>query len=275
MHKRGASRRCEQAEAVLAGTLSDAGLAGPCAPLCGSNSGCPPGKLRAPGSRGASLVRKPGGRFLRRGLPAAYLRCPTRAFRLKSALFRPLLEAAVALALLLGAARLLTGLFQRKTYRYCLTAARQLRLATWPLLALTVALSVLPMLSSVRTGLEAGLVLALLAVVAALAGPALLLHARYYALNAGTELLFEPEANRFEVWERGHAVPFRQRDLCRVERVTCRARRSFWHRYDYLRLHLADGRVLTFTSLLTDLEPLTRFLASAPLTRRAVRWCWV
>jgi hypothetical protein len=186
-----------------------------------------------------------------------------------------LLEVVVVLAVLLGAARLLTGLFQRKTYRYHLSAARQLRLATWPLLALSVAVSVLPMLSGVRSALEAGMVVGLLAVVAALAGPALVLHLRYYTLNTGTELIFNPEANVLEVWEQGHRIPFAKHHLREVERVTCSARRSFWYRYDYLRLHLAGGRVLVLTSLLTDLEPLTRFLSSAPLTQRSVGWCWV
>ena len=190
-------------------------------------------------------------------------------------LIRPLLEMAVALALLLGAARFITGLFQRRTHRYQLTAARQLRLATWPLLALSVALSVLPMLGDVHSGLETGLVLALLLIVVGLAGPALLLHTRYYFLNANTELVFNPEANLLEVWEHGQQIPFAKRDLLAVERVTCRTRRSFWHRYDYLRLHLASGQVLTLTSLLTTLEPLTRFLSSAPLTQKTKRWCWV
>ncbi len=181
----------------------------------------------------------------------------------------------MALGLLLGAARLLTGLFQRRPHRYRLGAARQLRLATWPLLALSVALSVLPMLAGVRSGLELGLVLGLLLLVAALAGPALLLHARYYVLNRGTELVFNPEANLLEVWEHGQRITFAPRDLQAVERVACRARRSFWHRYDYLRLHLAGGRTVVLTSLLTDLEPLTRFLSSAPLTRRSAAWCWI
>ena len=186
-----------------------------------------------------------------------------------------LLEVALALALLLGAARLLAGLFRPRTHRYRATAARQLRLATWPLLALSVGLSVLPMLGGIHSKLEISLLVALLAGVVLLAGPALLLHARYFWLNAGTELIFEPKANVLEVWRHGQAVPFARRDLLAVERVTCRARRSFWHRYDYLRLHLAGGQMLVLTSLLTDLEPLTRFLGSVPLTRRTAYWCWV
>ena len=194
--------------------------------------------------------------------------------KLKSALIRPLLEAVLALALLLGAARLLAGLFQTKTHRYRASAARQLRLATWPLLALSVGLSVLPMLGGSHSKLEMTLLVALLAGLTLLAGPALLLHLHYYLLNANTELIFEPKANVLEVWQHGQAIPFARRDLLTVERVTCSARRSFWHRYDYLRLHLAGGQTLVLTSLLADLEPLTRFLGSVPLTHRTAYWCW-
>lgn len=181
----------------------------------------------------------------------------------------------VALAVLLAAARFLTGLFQRHTHRYRLGAARQLRLATWPLLTLSVGLSILPMLSNVHSGLEMGLVAGLLALIAGLAGPALLLHLRYMSLNSSTELVFNPENNLLEVWDNGQQIPFAKRDLRAVERVTCSARHSFWRPYDYLRLHLADGRVVVLNSLLTDLDPLTRFLSSAPLTKRSARWCWV
>ena len=118
------------------------------------------------------------------------------------------------------------------------------------------------------------LVSGLLGLTLALSGPALLLHLRYWLLNHETTLVFQPTENRFEVYEAGQRVAFAQRDLARVERVTCRARRTFRARYDYLRLHLADGRVVVLTSLLTDLEPLMVFLRSVPIERRAVAWCW-
>jgi hypothetical protein len=105
--------------------------------------------------------------------------------------------------------------------------------------------------------------------------PAFVLHIRYWLLNQGTEVVFQPEANRFEIYEHGQRQFFAQRDILQVERVNCRTRRTFWANYDYLRLHLADGRVLALTSLLGDLEALTTFLRSAPTTRRAVAWCWV
>ena len=196
---------------------------------------------------------------------------------MKSSFLRPLLEVAVVLLGVLGAARWLTGLFAKRTHMYQATAARQLRLLFWPLLALGAGLSVLPAVamggaevSSFEWLLTAGFVLFTLG----LSGPALLLHLRYWLLSHGTALAFQPAANRFEVYEAGQRLPFERRDLARVERVTCRARRSFWARYDYLRLHLHDGRVITLTSLLTELEPLAVFLRNVPTDRTSRYWCW-
>ena len=196
---------------------------------------------------------------------------------MKTSFLRPLLEAAVLLVLVLGAARWATGLFAKRTQVYQTTAARQLRLLFWPLLALGAGLSVLPAvalgeaeISRFEWGLTAGFVLFTLA----LSGPALLLHLRYWLLNHATRLVFQPTENRLEVYEAGQRLPFERRDLAGVERVTCRARRTFWAKYDYLRLHLQDGRVIVLTSLLTDLGPLTAFLRNVPTEHHRHAWCW-
>ena len=197
---------------------------------------------------------------------------------MKSTIFRPLLEVAVVLFVVLGAARWVTGLFSKRTHVYRATAARQLRLLFWPLLALGAGLSVLPAVAiggALVSGFEWALTLGFLAFTLVLSGPVLLLHLRYWTLNHDTALAFQPTENRFEVYEAGQRVPFERRDLARVERVTCRARRSFWAKYDYLRLHLHDGRVITLTSLLTELEPLVVFLRSVPTERRTAYWCGV
>ena len=196
---------------------------------------------------------------------------------MKSSFLRPLLEVAVVLFGVLGAARWLTGLFSKRTHVYRATAARQLRLLFWPLLALGAGLSVLPAVAMGGppvSGFEWTLTLGFVAFTLLLSGPVLLLHLRYWTLNHGTTLAFQPAENRFEVYEAGQRVTFERRDLARVERVTCRARRSFWARYDYLRLHLHDGRVIPLTSLLTELEPLAVFLRSVPTERSSRYWCW-
>ena len=197
---------------------------------------------------------------------------------MKSTFFRPLLEAAVVLLVVLGAARWVTGLFSKRTHVYRATAARQTRQLFWPLLALGAGLSVLPAVAmggAAVSAFEWLLTLGFLLFAVGLSGPALLLHLRYWVLNHETMLVFQPVENRFEVYENGQRVPFERRDLARVERVTCRARRSFWAKYDYLRLHLRDGRVITLTSLLTELEPLAGFLRNVPTERRSQSWCWV
>ena len=197
---------------------------------------------------------------------------------MKSTFFRPLLEAAVVLFVVLGAARWVTGLFSKRTHVYQTTAARQMRLLFWPLLALGAGLSVLPAVAMGGTptsGFEWTLTLGFMAFTLVLSGPALLLHLRYWGLNHDTILIFQPVDNRFEVYEAGQRLPFERRDLARVERMTCSARRSFWAKYDYLTLHLHDGRSITLTALLTELEPLAVFLRSLPTERRNSYWCWV
>jgi hypothetical protein len=197
---------------------------------------------------------------------------------MKSTILRPLLEVAVVLLVVLGAVRWVTGLFSKRTAVYQVTAARQTRLLFWPLLAFGAGLSVLPAVvlgGTKTTALEWALAIGFFLFTLVLSGPALLLFLRYWGLNHATVLVFQPTENQFEVYEAGQRIAFERRDLARVERVTCRARRSFWAKYDYLRLHLADGRCVVLTSLLTDLEPLAVFLRNLPTERRTKTWCWV
>ena len=197
---------------------------------------------------------------------------------MKSSFLRPLLEVAAVLLLLLGATRWLTGLFSKRTHTYHASATRQLRLLFWPLLALGAGLSVVPAVAlggPAASQFEWLLTIGFVLFTVALSVPALLLHLRYWVLNRETVLVFQPTENRFEVYEAGQRVAFARRDLARVERVTCRARRTFQAKYNYLCLHLADGRVIMLTSLLTDLEPLAIFLRNLPIERRTAGWCWV
>ncbi|WP_310398002.1 hypothetical protein [Hymenobacter sp.] len=197
---------------------------------------------------------------------------------MKTSFLRPLLEVAVVLLVVLGAARWVTGLFSKRTHTYRPTAARQLRLLFWPLLALGAGLSVVPPVAlggAEANPLELGLAAVFVVFTLALSGPALLLHLRYWALNHETTLVFQPAENRLEVYQLGQRMAFERRDLAGVERVTCRARRTFWAKYDYLRLRLVDGRVIVLTSLLTELEPLAVFLRNVPTERRTPAWCWV
>lgn len=180
-------------------------------------------------------------------------------------MLRPLLEVAAVAVAGLVALRLVAGLFGGKPRMHTADAARQMALLFWPLLSMSVGLPFVAfgVFSGPLSTYELGLVLALSVLLLGFAGPALALHAHYYVRNHATAVVFEPKRNVLEVYEAGQRQPFERRDVVRVEYVRCRSRRFFWSSYEYLQLHLADGRALTITSLLLKLPPLAEFLRNA------------
>jgi hypothetical protein len=112
---------------------------------------------------------------------------------------RSLLEAAVVLVVALGLTRWLLSIFSKKTTVYRPTPTHQLALLSWPLLAVGAGLAAAGPGLLAATAAERWLGWGLLAAVLALAGPALLLHVRYYSLNAATTLVFDPTGGRLQV----------------------------------------------------------------------------
>ncbi|MCC3155723.1 hypothetical protein LJ737_00635 [Hymenobacter sp. 15J16-1T3B] len=190
---------------------------------------------------------------------------------------RRLLWPVVQLALALGVVSLLLQwvlrLFGRRRTVFQVTYWRGVYLLIWPLASLCVALPLLrPLLTGPRSWWEIMLLALLFAVVLGFAAPSLLLHGQYYRRNRRTTLLFDPRQNTLEVYEGAEPVPFARHDIERVEYCRCRARRAFWSNYEFLRLHLRDGRTVELTSLLADLGPLAEFLRN---TRLQPVWRWV
>ncbi|TGE05290.1 hypothetical protein [Hymenobacter fodinae] len=186
---------------------------------------------------------------------------------------RPLLEAAAAIALMVVGLRFITNFFASKSRVYRPTFLRQFALAFWPLLCLGVGL---PFLASffylgAIPAYEQVLLAALTLLILGFSMPALVLHAQYYARNFHTTLVFDPKHNVLEVYEGRVRIPFGKSDLVRVEHVTCKSRRMFWSNYNYIKLHLRTGEVLTLTSLLTRLQPVAEFLRNTPLEHQQ-RW---
>ncbi|QKG53380.1 hypothetical protein [Hymenobacter sp. BRD67] len=107
-------------------------------------------------------------------------------------LTRSLLEATVSLVVLMGLSRWVLGIFGKKATVFHATATRQLVLLTWPLLAVGTGFAAAGPGLLAPTAAERGLAWALLAAILALAVPALVLHLRYYTLNAATTLVFDP-----------------------------------------------------------------------------------
>ena len=190
---------------------------------------------------------------------------------------RPLLEFSFAVLTIVVGLRFITNFFSQKSKVYRPTFLRHFYLLFWPLLCLCVGL---PFLGSFLylgplSTYELLMLTALASVVLGFSVPALVLHAQYYARNLRTTLVFDPKQNKLEVYEGSLRIPFSQHDLQRVEYVTCASRRLFWSNYNFLRLHLASGEVLTLTSLLTNLEPVAEFLRNTHLETRQRWFCFV
>ncbi|WP_400192445.1 hypothetical protein [Hymenobacter sp. B81] len=187
----------------------------------------------------------------------------------------PLVQLAVALGLFTLALRWLLALFGRRRVVFEVGYWRGVYLLAWPLACLAVGLPfLLSFLTDPHPPWEGGLLLGLGGVVMGFSLPAFLLHGQYYLRNRHTAVLFDPRQNRLEVYERGRPVPFAHADVARVDWVRCRSPRLFWSPYNYLRLYLHDGRVITLTSLLTELEPVAEFLRHMALTTRRRWFCW-
>lgn len=193
---------------------------------------------------------------------------------------RRLLVPVVELALAVGGVGLLLQwilrLLGRRRTVFQVNYWRGVYLLIWPLASLCVALPLLRPLAAGSAGRwELGLFGLLFAVVLGFALPSLLLHLQYYRRNRRTTLLFDARDNTFEVYEGPVPVSFRRTDIERVTYCQCRTRRVFWSNYEYLRLHLHDGRTVELTSLLTDLGPLAEFLRNTRL-QPVRRWfCWL
>ena len=194
---------------------------------------------------------------------------------------RSLLEAAVALAVVLALLRWVLGLFSRKTTLYQLTITQQISLLSWPLLAVGAGLAAAGPNLLGGSATERWLAWGLLAAVLALAAPALLLHLRYYTLNAATALRFAPGEGRLQVAL--HEVlaydPARQGwpGPEPVEWGRCRWRGAFWQRYEYLRLPLPQGDVILTSLVLPDMQRLVAYLRHFGVDVRERRrgWAWV
>jgi len=196
-------------------------------------------------------------------------------------LLRPLFEAAVVLVVALGLARWALSLFSKKTTVYRPTVARQLSLLTWPGLAVGAGLVAAGPGLLAPTAAERWLAWGLLLAVLALAAPALLLHLRYYTLNAATTLAFDPAQGRLQVAldEVLAYDPGRQGwpGPGPVEWSRCRWPGVFWRRYEYLRLPLPQGDIMLTSLMLPDMKPLVNYLRyfGVAVVERRRGWAWV
>ncbi|MVN79161.1 hypothetical protein GO988_22755 [Hymenobacter sp. HMF4947] len=193
---------------------------------------------------------------------------------------RSLLEFAVALVVALGLARWVLSFFSKKTTVYRPTPTRQAALLAWPLLAVGAGLAAAGPGIVAPTSAERWLGWGLLGAVLALAAPALVLHLRYYTLNAATTLFFDPLEGRLQVAldEVLAYDPARQGwpGPAPVEWHRCRWPGVFWRRYEYLRLPLPQGDIILTSLVLADMAPLVRYLRyfGVAVVERRRGWAW-
>jgi hypothetical protein len=196
-------------------------------------------------------------------------------------LLRSLLEAAVVLVVALGLLRWVLNIFSKKTTVYHPSVARQLTLLTWPLLAVGAGLAAAGPGLLAPTAAERWLAWGLLGVVLALAAPALLLHLRYYTLNAATTLVFDPAKGHLQVAldEVLAYDPARQGwpGPGPVEWTRCRWPGVFWRRYEYLRLPLPQGDIIITVLVLPSMQPLVHYLRyfGVEIVEKRRGWAWV
>ncbi len=196
-------------------------------------------------------------------------------------ILRPLFEAAIVLVVALGLMRWVLGIFSKKTTVYRPTPARQLTLLTWPVLAVVAGFVAAGPGLLAPTAAERWLAWSLLLAVLALAAPALVLHLRYYTLNAVTTLVFDPSKGHLQVAldEVLAYDPARQGwpGPEPVEWSRCRWPGVFWRRYEYLRLPLPQGDIILTSLMLTDMQPLVRYLRyfGVEVVERRRGWAWV
>ncbi|MGI4873615.1 MAG: hypothetical protein ACRYFX_20855 [Janthinobacterium lividum] len=194
---------------------------------------------------------------------------------------RSLLEVAVGLVVLLAVVRWLLRIFRKKTTTYQPSALHQTALLAWPLLAVGAGLAAAGPGLLATTASERWLAWGLLLAVLALAAPALLLHLRYYTLNAATTLLFSPLTGQFQVLLDNVLAydPARQGwpGPAPVEWSRCRWPGVFWRPYEYLRLPLPQGDLLITSLVLPDMQPLVSYLRhfGVEVVERRRGWAWV
>jgi hypothetical protein len=192
---------------------------------------------------------------------------------------RSLLEAALTMVVLLGLARWALSIFGKKATVYRATPGRQLALLSWPLLAVGTGFATAAPGLVAATAFERWLAWGLLLAVLALAAPALLLHLRYYTLNAATTLVFNPLEGHLQVAldEVLAYDPARQGWPGPVEWSRCRWPGVFWRRYEYLRLPLPQGDIILTSLVLPDMHLLVRYLRhfGVEVVEHRRAWAWV
>ncbi|WP_192822330.1 hypothetical protein [Rufibacter sp. LB8] len=170
--------------------------------------------------------------------------------------------------------RFLMKVFKKRGNLYYLTPQRQFGLVFWSLISFWMALSMFGMLlrEGNDTPLERGIAIGLGSILFLFAVPTLLVHWQYYRHERESALELEPKNNTALLLRPNQKYYLHPSHITNILETRSTSTSGFWKDYRYLTLSLTDGRTVTITSLLLDLDQLTALWPQVP---RQVKTKWV
>ncbi|MBA9077707.1 hypothetical protein [Rufibacter quisquiliarum] len=173
--------------------------------------------------------------------------------------------------------RFLLRVFNRQGRVYYLTPARQFKLVFWSLISFWLALVMFGLLlrEHTDTHLERILAIALGGILFLFSLPTLLVHFQYWRHERESALELEKDTRTALLLRPGQKYLLQQSQIRHILETRCSSKSVFWKDYGYLTLTLQDGRAVTITSLLIDLNQLKALWPYVPLQTRTKWVCFL
>ncbi|MGV3540533.1 MAG: hypothetical protein ACO1OQ_12030 [Rufibacter sp.] len=173
--------------------------------------------------------------------------------------------------------RFLLRVFKRQGRVYYLTPARQFGMVFWSLISFWLAVVMFGLLlrEHTDTHLEQILAIALGGILFLFSLPTLLVHWQYWRHERESALELEKETRTVLLLRPGQKYFLPQNQIRNILETRCSSKSVFWKDYGYLTLTLQDGRTVTITSLLLNLNQLKALWPHVPLQTRTKWVCFL
>jgi len=167
--------------------------------------------------------------------------------------------------------------FQKQQRVFFLSPMRQFKMIFWSLLSAWLGGSMISLLARDQsvTPLERSLAIGLGLLLFFFALPTLLLHFQYWRHERENALELERETQTALLLQPGGRYLLNQQQIRHITETRCHSARFFWSNYRYLTFTLADGRQVTITSLLLDLELLKALWPRVPYQTKTKWACFL
>ncbi|WP_153042311.1 hypothetical protein [Rufibacter roseus] len=169
--------------------------------------------------------------------------------------------------------RFLLRIFRRQGKVYYLTPMRQFSLVFWSLISFWLALIMFGMLlrHHTDTNLEQSIAMGLGSILLLFSLPTLLVHLQYWRHERESAMELEKDHRTALLLRPGQQYLLKPGSIQEIVETKSSSSGSFWRHYGYLTIFLRDGRTLTVTSLLIDLETLKALWPHVPY-RIKTKW---